>query len=142
MQHNATCQSRPRTRADGVGRDVVMRRGLYGYYEGGDVVFVNSRLVGGLMYGTLFHEYIHYLHVKLEMIEIPGYAEEVCWSEDQAFRLEGIWSGDDNSDWWKAYTHCWPYYGTEDYRNAYIVIEMIQNWVDGVIDNIIDQLEN
>jgi hypothetical protein len=105
-----------------------MRKGLYGYYEGGDTVVVSNAIPTGQVYGTLFHEYIHYLHVQLGMIEVPGYAEEICWSEDQAFRLEGIWSGDDNSTWWKVYPHCWPYYGTQEAKNAYNLIQWIYIW--------------
>lgn len=90
-----------------------MRPGLYGYYDGGDTVYVNRDLARNDRLTTLIHEMIHFVHVQQEMIPIPGPAVEVCWSENEAWLLEGIYSGKDNTNWWISYTHCWPYYDPE-----------------------------
>ena len=90
-----------------------MRAGLYGYYDGGDTIYINADLGVEDAFSTLIHEDIHYLHVMLEMIPIPGPAELVCWSENEAWTLEGIYSDSDNSMWWMSYPHCWPYYDPE-----------------------------
>jgi hypothetical protein len=90
-----------------------MRDGLSGYYEGGDTVFINKNLSQEDQLRTLIHEQIHYLHVQLQMIVVPGYPEPICWSENEAWTLEGIYSGKDNSKWWIAYPYCWEFYADD-----------------------------
>lgn len=101
-------------RCDGITPPLVtyesMRDGLYGYYEGGDTVFVSTNITPEEKMGTLIHEMVHYLHVQLGLVEVPGPAGLICKSEEEAWELEGIWSGTDNSGWWRPYTHCWKWY--------------------------------
>ena len=84
-----------------------MRPGLWGYYEGGATIFINSELEGTDLTDVLMHEGIHYVHVMHQFIEVPGPAEQVCWSENEAWTLTGLYWNEDNSRWWRAYPHCW-----------------------------------
>jgi hypothetical protein len=101
-----------------------MRPGLYGYYDGSDTVYVNSALGDHDTLATIIHEMIHYLHVQNKQIPIPGPAKLICWSENEAWTLEGLWSGTDNSYWWVAYPHCWRYYDPQfqNYHPIFIAI--------------------
>lgn len=113
-----------------------MREGLYGYYDGGDTVFVNEALNAVDRNRTLIHEMIHYLHVELEMIRVPGPAKEVCWSENEAWTLEGIYSGEDNSKWWYSYPHCYKYYDPD--WSGVTLEELLDEMLDDIIEGIED----
>jgi hypothetical protein len=78
---------------------------------------------------------IHYLHVVRNIIEVPGYAPEICWSENEAFTLTDMWweligqpERKRGPDWWKPYSHCWPYYDPNF---------DIWEWLDVMIDEIL-----
>lgn len=116
------------------------RRGLYGYYEGGDTVFVSSRLTGMQLKATVIHEMIHYLHVQEDLITVPGFAEPICWSENEAFTKVDNWLEQQGygwmkrgPNWWEPYTHCWPYY-----QPNFDVWAWLDAMVEELIDDIID----
>ena len=111
-----------------------MRAGLSGYYNGGDTIFINSALVGWEVDEVLMHEQIHYVHVQLQMIPVPGPADQICWSENEAWTLTGTYYGIDNSKWWRAYPHCWAYYGdTQKLRDIGYIYNQITDIIDGII---------
>jgi len=111
-----------------------MRDGLYGYYDGSDTVFINKDLSQRDKLRTLIHEDIHYLHTQLQIIVIPGPAVQVCWSENEAWTLEGIYSGHDNSNWWTSYPHCWEWYATDQYLRE---LGALYNAVNDLVEDII-----
>jgi hypothetical protein len=80
------------------------------------------------------HEGIHYVHVQHLIIKVPGPAEEVCWSEDHAWTLTGIYFGEDNSQWWRAYPHCWQWYADTDKLN---ILGQQYNDINDAVDGII-----
>ena len=92
-----------------------------GYYDGADTVFINAMLSPGVdRMSTLIHEMVHYIHAQTGALEIPGYPEEICWSEDEAFRLTDLWLDSQGypelkrgDTWWHPYWHCHPYYDPE-----------------------------
>ena len=105
-----------------------------GYYEGGDIIYIRKGLSVRDTMEVLIHEQVHYLHDQLQMIEIPGPAKEVCWSENEAWTIEGLWSGDDNSKWWKQYPYCWEWYADEKYiRDLGVLYNMVNDMVDNVM---------
>ena len=111
-----------------------MRDGLNGYYDGGDTIFINSKLEGVPMIEVLMHEGIHYVHVQHQFIRVPGPAEEVCWSENEAWTLTGLYYNEDNSRWWRAYPHCWQYYGSSaEIREIGYIYNTINDIIDGII---------
>jgi len=111
-----------------------MREGLYGYYDGSDTIYVRSDLTGTDLFETLMHEGIHYVHVQLQILELPAPAIEVCWSENQAWMLTGAYYNEDNSNWWRAYPHCWQYYATsEELREIGYIWNTINSIIDGII---------
>jgi len=114
-----------------------MRPGLYGYYDGGPMIYVNSELNQQKTINVLIHEQVHYIHVQLQILSIPGPAREVCWSENEAWKIEGLYSGQDNSLWWKYYPHCWEWYAETQYQRD---VGFVYNTVNDIIDQII--LEN
>ena len=105
--------------------------GYHGWYDGGSAIFVNESLEGIDRASTIFHEMIHYIHKQQGLVEIPGPAEQVCWSENEAFKLEDIWLTAlgypelARPDWWVGYSHCWPYYGTPEYQQFYLLFELL-----------------
>ena len=112
-----------------------MRKGLYGYYDGSDTIYIREGLNPSDTLATLFHEMIHYLHVQASIIPIPGPAEQVCWSENEAWYFEGIYSNKDNSGWWRSYPHCWEFYGDTQYArdmgNIFNEInEIMDEWIN------------
>ena len=115
-----------------------LRPGLYGYYAGGDTVVVSSNISREDQLRTLIHEDIHYLHAQLQLIVVPGPAEEICWSENEAWTLEGIYSGKDNSQWWLNYPHCWQWYAPDQ---ALRELGQLYNEVNDLMDEIIIILE-
>lgn len=111
-----------------------MSDSLYGYYDGSDTIYINISLKGKDLFDVLMHEGIHYVHVQHGIIEIPGYAEPICWSENEAWMLTGIYFGEDNSNWWRWYPHCWQFYGnTQEVRDLGKVWndihELIEDWI-------------
>lgn len=88
-----------------------------GYYDGGDTVFINSRLRGILRKEVLMHEFIHYLQTKVGGLEVPGAAAPICAAEEEAFTIVDQWLVDIGQTyyvigplWWVAYPHCWRFY--------------------------------
>jgi hypothetical protein len=111
-----------------------MRDGLHGYYEGGDIIYINEKLSGNRLTDVLMHEGVHYVHVQIQMIEVPGPAIAVCWSENEAWTLTGLYWNEDNSRWWRAYPHCWEFYAdTQQLREYGYVYNIITDIVDGII---------
>ena len=111
-----------------------MREGLHGYYDGSDTIYINIKLEGTDLFDVLMHEGIHYVHVQLQMLEVPGPAIEICWSENEAWMLTGAYWNEDNSNWWRAYPHCWPYYAdTQELRDLGVLWIIINDLVDGII---------
>jgi hypothetical protein len=93
--------------------------GLRGYYLGGDKIYVRTGMTRFQEKATIFHEMVHYMQVKLGGLSVPGPAYTICRAEAEAFMwtdryltlvLGRDWatSGD---DWWKAYDHCYDFYG-------------------------------
>jgi hypothetical protein len=87
----------------------------------------------------MIHEMIHYLHVQEGIINIPGYAPELCWSENEAFTLVDIWwewigkpEKKRGPNWWKPYTHCWPYYNP-NFNIWEWIDQMIEDWEEEYI---------
>ncbi len=111
-----------------------MRPGLQGYYGGGPMIYVNSELNQRKTIHVLIHEQVHYIHTQLQILEIPGPTKEVCWSENEAWYIEGLYSGEDNSRWWIYYPHCWEFYADSQYqRNVGLVYNEINDLVDLLI---------
>lgn len=105
-----------------------------GRYSGGDTIWINSDLTRTELFSTLMHEMIHYIHVHQGILEVPGPALEVCWSENEAWVLTGIYYNEDNSLWWQMYPHCWQYYGDSRYlRDVGYIYNEINDIVDGII---------
>lgn len=127
---------------DGIDRPKVkyesMEEGLWGYYDGSDTVFINRDLKGREQMQTLIHEMVHYLHLRLGLLELPTTdALAVCTSEAEAWALEGVWSGDDNSNWWFAYPHCWEFYVDEtDRKSSEAFLDFIEGWLEGIFEGI------
>lgn len=102
-----------------------MVMGLRGYYDGSDTVYINRMLRKGVdRKSTLIHEMIHYIHAQKKMVFVPTplgpSVRELCWSENEAFRLVDIWLLEQGypekvrgPNWWKAYWHCEPYYNDD-----------------------------
>jgi len=114
-----------------------MHWSLDGYYDGSDTIHVNQILRGTNLTDTLMHEAIHYVHVQMQIIPIPGPPELVCASEDEAFTLTGLYWNEDNSNWWKDYPHCWEWYADDKNVRA---VGQSYNTIIEIIDIII--LEN
>lgn len=111
-----------------------MREGLHGYYDGSDTIYINDTLSGTDLFETLMHEGIHYVHVQHLFIPVPGPAADICWSENEAWTLTGIYFNEDNSTWWRAYPHCWPYYAdSQELRELGEIWVIINDIVDGII---------
>ena len=111
-----------------------MRDGLYGYYDGSDTIYVSNELTRVETFETLIHETIHYVHVQLQLIEVPGYSEPICWSENEAWMLTGIYYNENNDNWWRAYPHCWQYYAnTQDLQD----LGVIWSWINDIVDDYI-----
>jgi hypothetical protein len=96
----------------------VMRRGLLGYFDGSDTVYVNKTLKGDKRRATLYHEMVHYLQHERGGLQVPGPAEPICRAEAEAFKetdewLEAIGRRDlkRGPKWWRPYRHCYPWYG-------------------------------
>jgi len=111
-----------------------MRDGLHGYYNGTETIYINDKLKGDEQQDVLMHEAVHYVHVQHQFIPIPGPAELVCWSENEAWTLSGIYWGVDNSKWWQSYPHCWQWYGGSQYlRDIGFIFNGIEDIIDGII---------
>lgn len=111
-----------------------MDDGLYGWYEGTEYIYINSSLTGTDLFDVLMHEGIHYVHVQLQIVALPGPTVDACWSENEAWTLTGSFWNEDNSDWWRAYPHCWPYYADQQSLREY---GEVWNWINGIIDGIV-----
>lgn len=102
---------------------VKMRKGLRGYYDGGDTVYVNRELRGYEREATTFHEMSHYLDTKLGLNpEMPVKASDrpnvykLCYSEKRAWDATDRWWSDRlrtkkaaNGKWVTWYDHCRPF---------------------------------
>lgn len=107
---------------------------LHGWYDGGDTIYINESLRGTDLSNVLMHEGIHYVHVQHGIILLPGTAKAVCWSENEAWRLTGIFYNEDNSRWWRSYPYCWQFYGSTQYlRDLGFVYNEIETIIDGII---------
>lgn len=97
-----------------------------GLYKGGDTIYITARLRPGPdRMVTLIHESIHYLHMQNGLlppmpIQLGPLAEDLCWSESEAFRLGDQWLASNGyeemqrgPEWWKPYWHCRPFYDPE-----------------------------
>lgn len=102
---------------------VSMRRGLRGYYDGGDTVYVNRNLRGDEREATVFHEMSHYLDTKLglnpdmpvRVSDTPN-VYKLCYSEKRAWDATDAWWSDRrrrnkaaNGRWVQWYNHCRPF---------------------------------
>ena len=90
-----------------------MRRGLLGYYDGSDTVFVNSEVSWEQKRATLYHEMTHFLQAEVGGLVVPGRAEPICQAEAEAFaegdaRWERMGQPEKKRgpNWWRPYTHC------------------------------------
>lgn len=111
-----------------------MEPGLLGWYDGSDTIHISVELRGVDLSEVLIHEGVHYVHVQHGIINIPGSAKEVCWSENEAWTLTGIFYNEDNSLWWRAYPHCWQYYADTKYlRRVGFIYNEIESIMDGII---------
>lgn len=114
---------------------VKMRKGLLGYYDGGDSVFINIDLMNGIQTKeVLVHEMIHYLQAKVGGLKVPGPAEPICRAEEEAFTLVDKWLleiGYKNMvvgpNWWYPYQHCWPYYNPN---------YTVWDWLKGMVEDL------
>ena len=90
----------------------------YGYYEGGDTIFINRIRQGWEWQETVFHETVHYLQHMVGNLELPGPARDVCAAEEEAFRVTDIYlelvlerpEDKVGDDWWAPYWYCWEFY--------------------------------
>jgi len=92
-----------------------LRPGLAGYYNGSDTIFIRSTLTGEAREEVLAHEMSHYLDVTFGITNVPGYAEEICFSEKRAWAVsDAYWTkylrpskvvGESWANW---YRHCTP----------------------------------
>ena len=112
-----------------------MRDGLQGYYDGSDTIYISSKLIGTDLFDVLIHEGIHYVHVQHGIVDLPGPAEKICWSENEAWRLTGLYWNEDNSNWWVSYPHCWQYYATSQQMREYGIV---WNWINEIVDGIME----
>lgn len=101
-----------------------MRYGLLGYYDGGDTVYINLTLRNQELNEVLMHEMIHYLQHVVGGLPVPGPARLICAAEKEAFALTDQWLTDHGYEdltrgptWWRAYDHCWRFYGPKDLSN-------------------------
>ena len=88
----------------------LLEEGIMGRFDGDKTIIFTRGVSQAKKRRILFHESIHYLHSELGLIVVPGPAIKICWSENEAWRLEGIYSGLNNSRWWEAYSYCWKWY--------------------------------
>jgi hypothetical protein len=98
-----------------------MYGGLQGYYEGGDTIYIREGLTALERLSVIIHEMVHYIDVHTFGLEVPGYASQVCASEERAWFIEGVWWGmqgkpeNARPDWWKNYPYCWEWYATDSF---------------------------
>lgn len=97
-----------------------MRPTLYGYYNGGDTIFINSRISGWDRRETLMHESVHYIQTKIGGAVVPGPAKDICAMEEEAFATVDQWYKDWNQhnrvvgpNWWRPYSHCHQWYNPD-----------------------------
>ena len=93
------------------------RKGLMGYYTGGDTIWVRENLRQKSMEEVLAHEMSHYIDMKLGLLN-PVFNSDLsrCFSEKRAWavsdaynRVYGKYSRIVGSEWTRWYTHCTPY---------------------------------
>lgn len=94
-----------------------MSANLYGYYDGGDTIYVNSTERSGQRRATIFHETVHYLQVQVGGLRVPGPAREVCMAEEEAFaETDEFWIRHGKPQyirgerWWEHYEYCKRWY--------------------------------
>lgn len=97
-----------------------MEDGLYGYYDGGDTVYINRKLWANQKRATLYHEMLHYLQKQVGGLIVPGPAEQICHAEAEAFEYTDKWwvrignpSKQRGDTWWRPYRHCHKYYNPD-----------------------------
>lgn len=107
-----------------------MQEGRYGYYPGGYIIYINDSIDGADERATILHEGVHYLDWAWGGLQVPGPTESICASEDKAWLIEGVYTGEDYSGWWTVYPHCWQYYAPEPARTQIKeFFDMIEEWV-------------
>jgi hypothetical protein len=99
-----------------------LRRGLLGYYDGSDTVFIRSNLGATRREEVLAHEMSHYIDVQLGLNVVPGPALDICFSEKRAWAVsDAYWLRRGVSPkskkivgqrWVDWYAHCTPYKDT------------------------------
>ena len=94
-----------------------MRRGLNGFDNGTDTVYVSKHLWGEQKRATIFHEMTHYVQTKVGGLKVPGFAAPICAAEAEAFAETDAWWErigrpwmKRGADWWKPYAHCRQFY--------------------------------
>lgn len=91
------------------------RPGLMGFYAGGDTIYLKRGLTITQREEVYAHEASHYLDASLGMTNVPGTAEEVCFSEKRAWAVTDMfWTRKGTSNiigekWVDWYKHCQPY---------------------------------
>ena len=83
----------------------------WGQYRGEGTIEMHRSLSGDRLATVLVHEFVHYVHQQVGEIEIPGTDKEICWSENSAFYVQGVFDGNDYKNWWLDYRYCWPFFG-------------------------------
>jgi hypothetical protein len=107
-----------------------MPHGKSGYYRGGPTIHISKELRGDRRFGTLVHEMVHYIDYHKFGLELPGYAPELCATEDMAWFIEGVWWGSIGKpelaqpSWWLAYPHCWSTHADQEFLDY--IREMVQ----------------
>ena len=93
-----------------------LRPGLAGYYDGSDTVYIRRDIMGAAREEVLAHEFSHYADVQLGITNVPGFAEEICFSEKRAWAVsDNYWikygrpSLAVGTTWTEWYKHCTPY---------------------------------
>lgn len=81
-----------------------------GRYMGGDIIYLSETLKPEDRFTIYLHEVVHYVHVKQGLVEIPGPAYAICWSEDEAWDISDEYSGVRHPGWFLSYPHCQKFY--------------------------------
>ena len=82
-----------------------------GQYRGLGTIEIHRDIAKDVLEGVLVHEFVHYVHQQVGEIEIPGTDKEICWSENSAFYVQGVFDGNNYKNWWVDYRYCWPFFG-------------------------------
>ena len=121
-----------------------MRKGLQGYYDGTDTVYIREGLTGDALREVLAHEMSHYIDVQLGLATAPVRIDDkvgvfnLCMSEKRAWAVsDAFWKArhytnrEVGGQWVKWYDHCRPY-ADRLYPDIYDKpLSSIRNWVIG-----------